>query len=402
MKIVALNVTDPTENPTSAVESTRVRGFDAEGVHADLLSLVTRIHLEAGPTAVARQLVDALARVVPDCALGVCIGADDTPIVEMSLPPGMADPGRDPTRLFPALNAELIVGLPGLADSTLHVGATSEDIAEDPAIRPVVERAASLIAFCIRTAISLKKARPISAELKDLRAQLIQAEKLASLGQIVAGVVHELANPVTSIVACTEFLLRRATAMPQDELEHLRRIGTAADRILKFSRDLVQYARPASEEPGAVAIHEVVSQALSFTAHELERHAIQFSVDYSGGAPALFGQAGPLTQVFVNLFTNSAHAMTGRGGRLLVRTRSAEDGSRLSIEVTDDGVGIPRETLERIFEPFFTTKEPGRGTGLGLSIVREIVEAHGGKVEAVSTPGEGTTFTLTLPVPTRG
>jgi signal transduction histidine kinase len=237
------------------------------------------------------------------------------------------------------------------------------------------------------------------SDVRSLRAQLIQAEKLSSLGQIVAGVVHELANPITSIVACTDALLRRAStsrAQPED-VEQLKRIGVAADRILKFSRDLTAYARPATESPGLVALHEVVEQAHAFSEHELERSGVQFSTDFSEGAPPVMGQAGPLTQVFVNLFTNAAHAMSQHGGTLSVRTRIVE-GERLLIEVTDTGVGIPEESLAKIFEPFFTTKEAGHGTGLGLSIVREIVEAHGGTVRAASTPGSGTTFVVGLPV----
>jgi signal transduction histidine kinase len=146
-----------------------------------------------------------------------------------------------------------------------------------------------------------------------------------------------------------------------------------------------------------VALHEVIAQAHGFSEHELERNGVRFSTDYADGAPPLLGQAGPLVQVFVNLFTNAAHAMSDHGGSLSVRTRPV-DGTEIVVEVTDTGVGIPAEALDRIFEPFFTTKEAGRGTGLGLSIVREIVEAHGGTVRAASTPGEGTTFFVGLPL----
>jgi two-component system, NtrC family, sensor kinase len=251
----------------------------------------------------------------------------------------------------------------------------------------------------VRAALLLRAAKPVSVEMTELRAQLIQAEKLATLGQIVAGVVHELANPVTSIVASTELLMRNGMpALPAPDVQHLQRIRVAADRILKFSRDLVHYARPAREAPGPVPIPDVLEQARAFSQHEFERYGIHVDLEGGDRLPPVLGRSGPLTQVFVNLFTNAAHAMSDHGGRLAVRVSTDEEPRRMSIEVTDTGIGMHADTLGRIFEPFFTTKENGHGTGLGLAIVREIVESHGGTVACASTPGEGTTFTVCLPL----
>jgi signal transduction histidine kinase len=201
-------------------------------------------------------------------------------------------------------------------------------------------------------------------------------------------------------VASADFLLKRgrAAGAPAEDLEYLTRIGLAADRIHTFSRDLVNYSRPATERPGPVSIHDVIRQAFSFCEHELGRHDVEFAMEAQDGLAPVVGQPGPLTQVFVNLFTNAAHAMSDHGGRLCVQTRTADDGARLAVVVTDTGVGIPMDAVQKIFEPFFTTKEKGRGTGLGLSIVREIVRAHHGAVDVRSTPGEGTTFTVFLPL----
>ena len=151
-----------------------------------------------------------------------------------------------------------------------------------------------------------------------------------------------------------------------------------------------------------MSLAEVIAQAHAFSQHEFERYGIVVDVACDAGVPPLRGRAGPLTQVFVNLFTNAAHAMSEHGGRLSVTVREEAEPSKIAVEVTDTGTGIHPETLSRIFEPFFTTKETGRGTGLGLAIVREIVEAHGGTVGAASTPGEGTTFTVHLPLPSEG
>jgi len=178
----------------------------------------------------------------------------------------------------------------------------------------------------------------------------------------------------------------------------VRRIGEAAERILKFTRDLVAYARPTGDARGPVHIEEVIERALLFCEHEFADGRVEVDQDISGPLPLIVGIPGQLTQVFVNLFTNAAHAMGDQGGVLRVAVRSADSGASLRVDVSDTGTGIPTEAMPQIFEPFFTTKTDGRGTGLGLSIVRGILDAHGGTIQVASAEGQGTSFTLTLPV----
>jgi signal transduction histidine kinase len=229
---------------------------------------------------------------------------------------------------------------------------------------------------------------------------MIQAEKLASLGQIVAGIVHELNNPLTSILAYADYLSRKRRARGQDDdveddIERLRRIEEAASRILKFSRDLVAYARPSTEVPGPVSLSEVVGKALGFCEHEFKHIGVEHHV--AEELPPIRGVSGSLIQVFVNLFTNAAHAMSA-GGQLRILARLEPNARAVLVDVEDEGQGIEPENVPLIFEPFFTTKTDGRGTGLGLSIVRGIVDMHGGTVAVRSAPGRGTVFTLTLPL----
>jgi signal transduction histidine kinase len=237
--------------------------------------------------------------------------------------------------------------------------------------------------------------------LHRLQAQVIQTEKLASLGQIVAGVVHELNNPLSSIIAYSDYLTKKlgrdSSPSMSEDAERVRRIGEAAERILKFTRDLVAYARPSGDSRGPVQLEEVIERALVFCEHEFEGNQVEVHCQYDSPLPAIAGIPGQLTQVFVNLFTNAAHAMTGAGGELRVCVRAEDDGGSLRIDVSDTGGGIPVEAMPQIFEPFFTTKTDGRGTGLGLSIVRGILDAHGGTIQVSSAAGHGTTFTLTLP-----
>jgi C4-dicarboxylate-specific signal transduction histidine kinase len=244
----------------------------------------------------------------------------------------------------------------------------------------------------------VEERRALERSLRSLRAQVIQSEKLASLGQIAAGIVHELNNPLTTIVAYSDFLRRKlASRGDPADVERLARINEAAERILRFSRDLTAYSRPATEVPAPVPIHDVIERALVFCEHELDKTGVLIERNFGDVRPVR-GVAGQLTQVFVNLFTNAAHAMRERGGLLSIATSMPRGDERdILVTVTDDGHGIDLEHRERIFEPFFTTKTDGSGTGLGLSIVRSIVLSHGGQITVDSNHPRGTVFLLELP-----
>jgi PAS domain S-box-containing protein len=234
-------------------------------------------------------------------------------------------------------------------------------------------------------------------EVRELEQQIIHAEKLATLGQLAAGVVHELNNPLTSICVYSDYLLKKNQGLHAEEgdIEKLRRIVVSADRMLKFTRDLVTYARPTSERPVALNVAEVVEQAVLFCAHVIEECGAKVDRDFENDAPIVYGVKGQLVQVLVNLITNACHAMPIGAGRVRFETRSIRDG-RLLLRISDNGRGIPEENQKQIFEPFFTTKSEGQGTGLGLSIVRNIIEQHRGEIRVLSDVGRGTTFEITL------
>ncbi|HKU42968.1 MAG TPA: ATP-binding protein, partial [Polyangiales bacterium] len=234
-------------------------------------------------------------------------------------------------------------------------------------------------------------------ELRELQEQIIQTEKLATLGQLAAGVVHELNNPLTSICFYSDYLLKKLQRESGDEgdVEKLRRMSVSADRILKFTRDLVTYARPTIETPMRVDLEQIVEQSLGFCSHVIEESGTRVSKRFAHPAPEVFGVKGQLVQVLVNLITNACQAMPLGAGLLHIET--AQRDGRFVLSVTDTGRGIPEENLSRVFEPFFTTKGEGQGTGLGLSIVRNIVEQHRGEIEVVSEVGRGTTFEIRLP-----
>jgi two-component system NtrC family sensor kinase len=202
-------------------------------------------------------------------------------------------------------------------------------------------------------------------------------------------------------VAYTDVLLRRARGRPQadpDEIERLGRIGESAGRMLRFTRDLVSYARPSSEVAVPLAIHTVIEQALAFCEHVLGEAGAQAERRYASDIPLLAGMPEQLTQVFVNLITNACHAIPAGKGLVIIATERTADGRWVQITIEDNGHGVDPAHLPRVFVPFFTTKGDGRGTGLGLSIVRNIVEAHGGQIYVSNVTPQGARFTLLLPV----
>ncbi len=233
--------------------------------------------------------------------------------------------------------------------------------------------------------------------MKELEGRVIQAEKLASLGQLAASVVHEINNPMTAVSTYADALLKRSIGQPNadpHDQEKFRRISENSERVLRFTRDLVSYARPAQDKPEDVDFTALINRAAGFCEHVLHKHGVKLEKDLAP-VPPFLGVRQNLVQVFVNLITNACHA-TPTGGTVKVTTRV--DGAHVVAEVTDTGSGIPEAIRARIFEPFFTTKPDGKGTGLGLSIVQGIVENHGGTISVKSELDKGTTFTVRLPM----
>ncbi len=243
-------------------------------------------------------------------------------------------------------------------------------------------------------------AMAIGADLtrtRELERRVIQAEKLASLGQLAASVVHEINNPMTAVSTYADALWRRAQHNPaadSADVDKFKRIVENSDRVLRFTRDLVSYARPAHDKPEAIELNAVIEKAIGFCDHVISKHGLTLTREFQP-VPPFHALRQNLVQVFINLITNACHA-TPAGGSVTVKSWHENDFAHVS--VTDTGAGMSAETQARIFEPFFTTKPDGKGTGLGLSIVQGIVENHGGAISVKSEVGKGTTFTLKLPM----
>ena len=226
-----------------------------------------------------------------------------------------------------------------------------------------------------------------------------QTEKLAALGELVAGVAHELNNPLTGISMFAQLLLDES--LGEDQRESVRMIKREADRAVGVIRDLLAFSRKTGPRLVAVDVNALITQTLRLRAYSLQTAGVQVRPDLDPKLPAIPGDDRKLQQVLLNLIVNAEYAMHRPETREIgVRTiwEDGPDGGRVLIEVTDTGTGMAPELLKHIFEPFFTTKPAGVGTGLGLSVSYGIVHAHGGTITVRSTPGVGSTFVVTLPI----
>jgi signal transduction histidine kinase len=229
-----------------------------------------------------------------------------------------------------------------------------------------------------------------------LRDLLAHAERLATVGQTAASVAHQVGTPLNLISGHVQLLLADASLDP-DLARRLRLVQEQIARVTDAIRGLVEQSR-SSQVPSAIDVAALLGSITDLLQPRLAASGIGLDVQIASPLASVRGQRDELEMALLNLFTNAIDAMP-EGGRLQLRAEPGEDG--VTLEITDTGSGIAPELLARIFEPWVTTKAPGRGTGLGLSITRDVVTRHGGTVVARSTPGIGTTFTITLPAEVR-
>lgn len=234
-------------------------------------------------------------------------------------------------------------------------------------------------------------------EVKRLEEQLIQAEKLAAMGQMLAGVAHELNNPLTAILGASE-LLRDRGGVDENTRRQLDMTYRQARRAARIVQNLLEFSRPASAQKKTLDLNAIIDRTLQLHEHSLKRNSIEVDFRSYPSLPSTVGDANQLIQVFLNLVSNAEQAIREIRPSGRIQIRLGQNASRIFATVQDDGVGIKPEALQKIFDPFFTTKRPGGGTGLGLSICLSIVREHGGDIEAEALPAGGAAFTVYLPV----
>jgi len=238
-----------------------------------------------------------------------------------------------------------------------------------------------------------------TSELKKAQEQILQVEKMASLGKLAAIVAHEINNPLSSVVTYAKILVRRlrnheVTNECRENLEYLENIASEASRCGEIVSQLLSFARRRGGEFSPTDINQVIEKSLFLVRHKLEINDIESELRLDPQAPVITGDASQLQQALMALLINSAQAIE-HGGKITLESIADSDG--VVVRITDDGPGMEAEVLKHAFEPFFTTKKDGAGVGLGLSVVYGIVKRHGGRVDIESTPGEGCRFEIYLP-----
>ena len=232
------------------------------------------------------------------------------------------------------------------------------------------------------------------------RKKIMESERLAIIGQLAAGVAHEMNNPLTGIVTYSHLLLERANAQDGTS-EFLRKIATQADRCRVIVRGLLDFSRPKKPDKRSCNLNLVLQECVSLVENQALFHNIQVEKNFQKNLPPVIVDPSLIQQVFMNLIINAAEAMHGKG-RMDLASRLEPDGEFVEIIFADSGHGIREEDIERIFDPFFTTKEVGHGTGLGLAISFGIVKEHEGTIAVESEMGKGATFTVRLPAREQG
>jgi len=270
----------------------------------------------------------------------------------------------------------------------------------------ILEALAAQAAIAIENAQLYKNLQDQIRAREEAQTRLIHTEKLASIGQLVAGIAHELNNPLTSIIGYAQLL--QYNQKQGETQSDLNIIVNQAKRAAKIVRGLLTFARQHPPEQKPVQVNDIINSTLNLLDYELRTHNITWNIHLNPNLPLTMADPNQLQQVFVNLINNARYAMSTEhgGGKLTITTEtglsrlpeSLPDKPVIRIIVQDDGPGIPPEILPRIFDPFFTTKSVGEGTGLGMSVCHGIISEHKGHIWAESEPGQGATFFVELPI----
>ena len=241
----------------------------------------------------------------------------------------------------------------------------------------------------------LREVRHVRDQNDALNAQLIQAEKLASLGEMASIMAHELDSPLSTILGHADMLKSKS---PDEECrKRLTSISRQASRCHEIIRRTLDFARQPAPTMGPVDLNGIVRQVGVLLEHALRRRRAALAAEVDESLPSIQGDHHALTQVCFNLLRNAMEAVDA-GGEVRVRTAASADGRHVALEVEDSGSGLPPGDVATIFRPFYTTKQPGKGTGLGLAICQSIVQAHGGRITAENRPGGGARFRVELPI----
>ncbi|GEM_PF-3302400 len=291
---------------------------------------------------------------------------------------GEDSPERSMARAGTTSRADFQIGLRNASGEMVPVSATYKHLVDGRG-----KRTGNVAVF--------RDLRPI----RKLQAELVQSEKLAAMGELVAGVAHEINTPLTSMLGMSEF---GAMNLAEGKARaYFQKIFEQAEHCREIVRKLLHFAHAGDEERRPADLLDIVDEAIEMVRLGVADDGIEMARNGATGSATITCDRGAMRQVFVNLLHNACHAVKSHRGRGSVTVSMSRRGGWIEASVTDDGPGIQEDVLPRIFDPFFTTKDVGKGTGLGLSICHGIVRGHGGKIRAESGPGGGARFVVELP-----
>jgi len=291
---------------------------------------------------------------------------------------------------YPSQTADIIV-------TSRRRGAVEVIYAEDrPELDegPFLKEERSLINAVAGQVGLIVERREAEEDRTKLEDQLRHADRLATIGQLAAGVAHELNEPLSNVLGFAQ-LAKKCSGLPGPAREDIEKIEPACLQARDIIKKLLVFARQTLPERVPVNLSQVVQEGLAFFEVRLAKDGTELALDLEPGLPSITADPAQLNQVLVNLVVNALQAMPG-GGQLTVRTRAGE--GQVSLVVEDTGAGMSEDVLDKVFVPFFTTKDVGEGTGLGLPVVHGIVTSHGGSIKVESKVGQGTRFEILLPV----
>ncbi len=311
---------------------------------------------------------------------------------------------RRANRVFADLIHTAVTAIPGRPWLGLLPPAWS-----DPVARAIAEPSANTVEIRAGDHVLLLTAIPMAepgsavlvfedqTERRRLQEQLIQSEKMSAIGQLIAGVAHDLNNPLASVVGFSDFLAE-AAEIPPSLREPLQVIRQEAERAANIVKNLLSFARTQGGERTRQGVRALLESTLVLLRNQLMTHKVEATLEVEPGLPDLEVSPNQIKQVFVNLINNACQAIASDApsGRIWITAKRAHEG--VAVSVTDSGPGMTEEVAAHVFEPFFTTKPEGEGTGLGLSICQGIVREHGGRITVETRPGGGASFTVQLPI----
>ncbi len=234
-------------------------------------------------------------------------------------------------------------------------------------------------------------------ELEEARIQLMQADKIASIGRLAAGIAHEINNPLSGILIFAEMLYKDVAPHSSQWGADLQEIINQSLRCKEIVARLLEFSRQSVNQRFGYDVNTIVTRSVDLLAHQGLFHNVEFDIDLYADIPPMTGDPGQLQQVFINFIINAGTAMNGRG-KITITSRFDPASQQVTLRFADTGPGIPAEIIGKVFEPFFTTKGPGEGTGLGLSVAYGKIQQHGGSISAENSASVGAVFTVILPL----